>query len=257
MERERRKRSGATTQPAYLTIAAALRERIESGHLVPHAAVPSERELSQTFGVSRMTARAAVARLQSEGYVYRRPPRGTFVAEPRIPLRIGSFSDEIARTGRLPGAEVIWAETVEPTPLVREALGLRTGARVHGIQRLRRANGEPIAIETSYLAEELCPDLLEGPLTGSLWRALGERAGIEPARAEARIEAVVTDAEEARWLEVKTGDPAVMLIRHTYDADDRCFEVARDVYRADRAELLVETRIPPMTRDGQVNAGAD
>ncbi len=250
-KRQRSKPGGQAAQPAYMAIAAALRERIESGEFTAHTAVPSERELSRTFAVSRMTARAAVSRLDSEGYVYRRPPQGTFVAEPRIPLRIGSFSDEIERTGREPGAEVIWAETVEPTSLVRGALGLRSGALVHGIQRLRRANGEPIAIETTYYAEELCPDLLSGPLTASLGRTLRERAGVEPARASARIEAVMIDDQEADRLQVEVGSPAVMLIRQTYDGADRCFEVARDLYRADRAELLVETRISPITPDGR------
>jgi GntR family transcriptional regulator len=234
----------AGRQPVYLAIASELRVRIERGEIPPHAPVPSERELSQTFGVSRMTARNAVGQLEKEGYVYRRPPRGTFVAEPRIPLRIGSFTDEVVRAGRQPGAQVLWAETTVPTAAVRQALDLRAGERVHGLQRLRRADGEPLAVETTYFPESLCPDLLDGPLDGSLWAVLRERAGIVPAHAAATIEAVAIDAASARHLGVAPGSFGLLLLRRSFDAGERCFEVARDLYRADRAEFHIDARIP-------------
>ncbi|MFD0855394.1 GntR family transcriptional regulator, partial [Actinomadura adrarensis] len=82
------------TSPRYVVIAGELRDRITSEKLAPHTLLPSERELSEIHGVSRMTARQALALLEKEGYVYRRPPRGTFVAEPRVPFHVGSFSDE-------------------------------------------------------------------------------------------------------------------------------------------------------------------
>ncbi len=238
-------------QPAYLAIASELRVRIEHGELLPHGALPSERELGQTFGVSRMTARHAVTQLEKEGYVYRHPPRGTFVAEPRIPLRIGSFTDEIVRGGRRPGAEVIWAETHAPTVAVREALELRADALVHGLQRLRSANGEPLAVETTYFPAELCPELLDGPLDGSLWGTLRERAGVVPVRAAATIEAVPMDHDAADQLVVPAGSPAILLLRRSWDTEGRCFEVARDLYRGDRAEFRIDAQIP--NRDSQTD----
>lgn len=230
-------------RPAYLAIAADLRARIEHGELAAHAVVPSERELSEAHGVSRMTARHAVRLLEQEGYVYRRPARGTFVAEPRIPLRIGSFTDEVARAGREPGAELVWATTEEPAAAVREELGLAAGERVHGLQRLRRASGEPVALETTYIPAALCEDLLDGPLDGSLWRILRERGGIVPVRAEAVVEAVAIEREAAALLGVRPRSCGLLLRRRTFDAEDRCFEVARDLYRADRAAFHLDAPI--------------
>ena len=57
--------------------------------------------------------------LESEGMVYRRPPRGTFVAEPRVRFHIGSFSEEVSRLGMHPDAKLLWAENQEPTATVR------------------------------------------------------------------------------------------------------------------------------------------
>src|ERR1700748_961582 len=89
--------AGRHTGPAYLRIAAGLRARIDAGELAPHTLGPSERERSRDHAVGRMTARQPLVVLENEGAVYRRPPRGTFVADPRLQLRLGSFSDEITR----------------------------------------------------------------------------------------------------------------------------------------------------------------
>jgi GntR family transcriptional regulator len=148
------------------------RDRTARPHLArelpPHGLVPSERELSRDFGVSRMTARQALVVLEGEGAVYRRPPRGTFVAEPRLPLRLGSFSDEMARIGHRPSAKVLWAEPQPATSAVADALGLTPGATVRALQRLRSVGGDPLAIETSYYSAELTPDFFDQPLGGSL-----------------------------------------------------------------------------------------
>jgi DNA-binding GntR family transcriptional regulator len=234
--------------PAYMRIAAALRDRIQARELPPHALVPSERELSRDFGVSRMTARQALVVLEGEGAVYRRPPRGTFVAEPRLPLRLGSFSDEIARTGHRPSAEVLWAEPQAATPLVADALGLAPGATVHALQRLRGVDGDPLAIETSYYPADLTPDLFDQPLDGSLWDLLGEKYAMHPARATATLEVITLDESATQHLAVRTAAPGILLVRRTYDTNGRCVEFARDTYRADRAAFELDAEIPPRKR---------
>src|SRR6476646_8465616 len=116
-------RNQAPATPRYIAIAALVRDRIATEQLGPHTLLPSERELADQHGVSRMTARQALSLLESEGVVYRRPPRGTFVAEPRVRFHIGSFSEEVSRLGMHPDAKLLWAEKQEPTATVRRALG--------------------------------------------------------------------------------------------------------------------------------------
>ena len=100
-------RNQAPATPRYIAIAALVRDRIATEQLGPHTLLPSERELADQHGVSRMTARQALSLLESEGVVYRRPPRGTFVAEPRVRFHIGSFSEEVSRLGRRPAARLL------------------------------------------------------------------------------------------------------------------------------------------------------
>jgi GntR family transcriptional regulator len=227
-----------------VTIAGELRDRITTEKLAPHTLIPSERELSELYGVSRMTARHALSLLENEGYVYRRPPRGTFVAEPRVPFHIGSFSDEILRAGKRPAAQLLWAEEREPTPSAREAFDLASGGRVHAMNRLRFADDEAIALETTYFPAKLTPGLLSQPLTGSIWRLLRTRYQIVPTQARATIQSIVIDDASCARLHVRRASPGILLTRWTYNDKGRCIEFARDVYRADRASFEVDARIP-------------
>jgi GntR family transcriptional regulator len=230
--------------PAYLRIAADLRARIDAGELAPNTLVPSERELSRDHAVSRMTARQALLVLEGEGAVYRRPPRGTFVADPRLQLRIGSFSDEITRAGRHPTAELLWSGTEKATAVVAAALQIPADSDVHALQRLRRADGDPLAIETTYYPAALTPGFLERPLDGSLWAILRDAYDVDPARASATLEVVTLDESASRHLDVRLAAPGILLTRHTFDGEGRCIEFARDTYRADRVAFQIRADIP-------------
>jgi GntR family transcriptional regulator len=229
--------------PRYVAIAAELRERIAERQLAPHTLLPSERELSESHGVSRMTARHALALLEREGFVYRRPPRGTFVAEPRVPFHIGSFSDEVSRAGRTATASLLWAKEIEASRAAQEALGLPLNARVNALHRLRLADGEPLALETTYFPTELTPGLLQADLSGSIWEMLRQSYGVHPVRAQASIESVVLDDASCAHLGVRAATSGLLLTRRTYGADGRCIEYARDLYRADRTKFEVETQL--------------
>lgn len=232
-----------TEVPAYMRIATALRETIENGELPPLSALPPERELCREYGVSRMTARRALGVLESEGLVYKSATRGTFVSEPRVQLRLGSFSHEVSRSGRQPGAELLWAEDRPAEPAVAEALGIREGEPVHALHRLRRSDDEPLALETTYYPVERTPDLLAGNLSGSLWKELSGRYNIRPGRTIANLEVVVLDEESSRRLGIRQAAAGIQLTRQTFDTDGQCFEYATDLYRADRISLVIERTV--------------
>ena len=230
---------GGGDPPRHLAIAAVVRDRIATEQLGPHTLLPSERELAERHGVSRMTARQALSLLESEGVVYRRPPRGTFVAEPRVRFHIGSFSDEVSRLGRRPAARLLWAEQQDPTPAVRQALALADGVPVHVFHRLRTVDDVPFALETTFLPADLTPGILDVPEEGSLWAVLRDRYGVRLARSTAVLESIVLDDTSSTQLGVRAGSAGTLLTRRTEDADGRCVEFARDVYRADRASFEV------------------
>ncbi|MET0451890.1 MAG: GntR family transcriptional regulator [Mycobacterium sp.] len=225
--------------PRYIAIAAQVRDRIVVEQLGPHTLLPSERELAEQHQVSRMTARQALSLLENEGVVYRKPPRGTFVAEPRVRFHIGSFSEEVARQGRQPAARLLWSEYQDPTPSVRLALELDDTAAVHVFHRLRTVDDVPFALETTFLPADLTPGILELADEGSLWATLRDRYGIALSRSTAVLESIVLDDASSAQLNVRPGSAGTLLTRTTLDADGRRVEFARDVYRADRASFEV------------------
>jgi GntR family transcriptional regulator len=233
------RRTPERSSPLYLWLAELLREQIEAGRLGAHVPVPSERVLSERYDVSRMTARHALETLTLEGYLYRHPRRGTFVAEPRLRFSVGSFTRNMTEAERTPGAKVLSAATLDPDPVVAGQLGVAAGGRVHVLQRLRSAMGEPVAIEHIQLSAARFPGLLDHDLAGSLWVLLHDRYGVRPAKADARVVAVTLDRFEAEALGVKPGSPALVLTRVVYDTDGGVLELARDVYRGDRTEFEV------------------
>ena len=229
--------------PRFVGIATELRERILDQHLAPHTLMPSERELSEQFGVSRMTARRALTLLESEGHVYRRPPRGTFVAEPRLRFHIGSFSEEVTRMGHHASAVLLWSRVDDQAPAAHEALGLAPGAAMHVFHRLRLMEHEPVALETTYFPADLTPGLLDYTEDGSLWQHLRDRYDVHPDRSTAVLESIVLDEESCEQLGVRAASSGILLTRTTYDAESRCIEYARDVYRADRAAFEVTASV--------------
>jgi GntR family transcriptional regulator len=186
-----------------------------------------------------MTVRKALNVLEGEGLIVRDATRGTFVARPRLTLRIGSFSQEVARVGGQASAEVVWATEQEAGATVARHLGCEATDPVYVLQRLRRWDNEPVAVETTYYLAVSMPGFLDGDLEGSLWDRLPEY-GIALSRTTATVEVVSLDATTGPLLETRQGAAGLHLTRQTFDHGGRCIEYAQDVYRADRVALKIE-----------------
>jgi GntR family transcriptional regulator len=206
--------------------------------------VPSERELSEQFAVSRMTARQALTELANEGVLRREQGRGTFVAEPKLEqrlTRLTGFSEDMHRRGLISGARVLQLTQIAATPLVATALHLEPGAPVMLLERLRLAQGQPMAIEASHLHFSGYQELLQQEFTDtSLYSLLAHSHDILPTRAEQQVEASICQPRERELLGLPAGAPVLRNRRITYDQHDHPFEYAISVYRGDRYILYVE-----------------
>jgi GntR family transcriptional regulator len=223
--------------PRYYEIEQALRARV--AELRSGDVVPSDAELCEEFGVSRMTARNAMQRLVQEGLVQRIPGRGTFVAERPIHRQAGSlisFSDEMRRRGRRPSSRVLRRATRPGGDDERRALGGE--AAVFELVRLRLADEEPVAIETSVFEAELAEALGAADLeTGSLFDAL-VAAGRVPTAGRAELRAAAATAADDP-LGVEAGAPLLVERRLIIDQTGRPLELTESRYAAERYSLEV------------------
>jgi GntR family transcriptional regulator len=225
-------------QPKYRLLRSALLEQIRG--LPEGAPLPTERELCAGFGVSRATVRHALQRLEGEQRIYRRQGKGTFVARAKIEQRLGltSHTEEMRARGMVPGSKLIDVSRIAASSEVAGALQLGEGAEVLQIERLRLADGEPIAIEVLYLNAERF-DGISAALgeSGSLYQLLHSDYGVDLASADETIEAVVAGSREAGLLGCGKDAPLLLLSRLSLDTRGRPTEYVRSLYRGDRFRL--------------------
>jgi GntR family transcriptional regulator len=215
-------------QPLYEQVADALRAEIREGRYQPGDKLPSERELSETFEVSKVTARQAIVQLRAEGLVTSRAGSGVFVAVPGPPRRL---SDDILRgeafyraVGRL-GLEPNVTTTIAREPAteeVAEALGVELGAEVLVHTRLVGVEGEPpLFLADNYFplwVAEAVPQLADESTSG-LPKWLGEAFG--PLYGEDVIDSrMPTEAEQVQ-LEIPEGVPVTIIKGVNRDSEHR------------------------------------
>jgi GntR family transcriptional regulator len=232
--------------PKYLQLRESLVALIDAAELPVDAPIPSERELGQEYGLSRMTVRQAVEQLVSEGRLRRVPGRGTFVARPKIdmPLRLVSFTADMLARGLRPGARDLNRHTVGAGAHLARIFDVRAGTGIHVVERLRTADGEPMAIERAHILASLAPDLLERPLADrSLYGVLDADYGVVFDAGEQTIEAGLAGSADAELLDIAPGSAVLLLERHSY-AGDVCAEATMSTYRADRYHLYTALENP-------------
>lgn len=233
-------------KPIYFQLSELIQNLIEDGELTPGDQLPSERELMSQFDISRNTVRLAIDYLLRAGLVYRLPTKGTFVATGKMPyglFGLSSFSEDMARLGHQPGGRLLDFSLITPSPRIQQALRLSPEQLVFKIERLRLADGEPMALNTSYIPEHLCPNLSPEDLAAegaSLYDILERKYGLMLWRSDRVVEPVIARDYEVELLEVASGSPLLLVEGTTYLVEDHPIEYVKIIYRSDRFQFRIQ-----------------
>lgn len=227
--------------PLYLQVQQTLKEMIEDGEFGAGEQFPSERELSEMLGVSRMTVRRAVENLVNIGLLERQSTSGTYVRQPSVVRHVGSrysigITQLLAEEGSRAGSQLLNFELLRAPRKVAEHLQLRIGDMVVKIQRLRLVNHVPFCIETSYIPAAIVPGLAGSDLenNASLYALLKQRYGIEIVRSEGTVKVSRCLQDEADLLQLREGDPVMFMVAVVYDAEDNRIEYLKSVNHPER-----------------------
>ncbi|NIJ10249.1 GntR family transcriptional regulator [Saccharomonospora amisosensis] len=232
-------------EPKYWSLKQHLLDLLES--MPAGSPIPTERSLAGDFHVSRTTVRQALADLTAEGRLHRVQGKGTFAAEPKMAqrLQLSSYTEDMRAQGREPSSQLLEIEEIVAEGDLPKLLGVRTGAKVLKLRRLRLADDEPMALETTHLPlarfRGIRKQIAQG---GSLYEALRERYGVRLERAEETIETSLAGPQEAELLGADVGMPVLLLSRQTFASDGKPVEFVRSIYRGDRYKFVTTLTRP-------------
>ncbi|WP_354687006.1 GntR family transcriptional regulator [Cupriavidus necator] len=214
--------------PIYLQVARGLGAAIRAGLWRVGDALPSERTLVESLGISRVTARRALQVLAQDGAITRSRGAGTFIA-PRPaqkPARLDNFSELARRRGMTPASELVAFERRRATPPEAAALALQEGEEIVRLTRLRKADGQTFWMDVTTLALAVLPDA--SAIGESLYAYL-ERIGKPVLRVTEKLRAIIATEELAARLNIAPGEPLLHILRTGYTHGDQPVELT-DAY---------------------------
>ena len=232
------------TQYKYEELYDALVEKMNSGCWKPHDKILPERELCAQYGVSRITVRDTLKRLEEDGYIYRKQGRGTFVAVRQIEQKLTklySLREEFAAKGIPHTNRILSFETVTADEALARSLLISPGDRVYKLVRCLYARSQPYTVETSFIPAAVYPGMTrelirEHGLYGSM-----QTYNIIPQRAVEKLRLVQVSAEDAELLLIKPKESAIQIERTTCSGE-RCIEYTINIIKGDFFVYTVELK---------------
>ena len=239
-------RLNAGPTPLYHQLKQALRDEIERGAYKPGDRLPSEPELIRQYGISRITVRQALDELESEGLIVRRHGKGTYVAERRIEqelVRLTDFMEDTQQAGQKPSSRVLAFVHEAATPAVAKALQIKEGTEVVRVDRLRLADGRPMAFDSTWLPLRFGALLAEMDLTQeTIYHILETRYAIPVLSGAFFITAASARHQQASLLDILPGAALLLIQRISYTSGDEPVYVQDRYYRPDRVQYRVMLR---------------
>lgn len=228
----------SSQKPLYLKMVETLELTIRDA-MVAHERLPSERELSEDFNVSRITVRQALKELEARGLIYKLQGKGTFVSSiENVKTDLAStysFTDQMKQLGKQPKTTILSFEKVSVTPYLASYLNMDVGSDVYELERLRLADGLPLMFERTYMPvtpfEGLSQELLSRK---PLYDIFAQDFEQKIRTAEEEFAASIALDYEAELLDIPKGSAVLHITRRTYNDKNVMIEFTFSIARADQ-----------------------
>lgn len=221
-------------KPVYLKIVDDLLNKIKTGVYKEGDMLPPENTLLETYGVSRMTVRKALALLVEQDLLYRVKGRGTFIKKNKSAVHdafyLRGFYAEVKAQGKTPTTEILTFEILEPDALVATRLSLKPHEKVYHIERLRFIDEEPEMLERTYMPVTLFSDLTIDAMLGSKYEYIDAK-GLKIAQSKQTVMPEVANKRVNQLLGVKENFPLLKVISVGEFDDGTLFEYSVNYYR--------------------------
>ena len=231
--------------PFYLQLREVVRAKIEEGEYPPGMAIPSENELSDTYGVNRLTVRNALDALVAEGLLKRIQGKGAFVVGNRLERDLDTltgFRQTILERDAEPGTKILAKTRRKAGGKFARIFNIGEDDDIFYVRRLNSANGEPVSVEHTYIPAAKVPKR-DGIALGvfSLYEVYGFY-GVSPVRAYETLDIASLEARDARMLGIDPSQRVLLLTCYTYDKSDEVIEYTCGYTRVDKCSFKVHNR---------------
>ena len=222
--------------PAYLQIHDQIKKEIDEEVWQIGQRLPSERDLAETFQVSRMTLRQAITLLVEEGVLERRVGSGTFVASTRVQEKMRgttSFTEIMKSQGKTPSSQLISYRRTLPSKQEVEKLGINKTENIIRMERVRYADKLPVVYEVASIPEKFIKNFNKEEITSHFFQTLQEH-GYKIGKSQQTIYARLAKEKIAHYLGIPRGHAILALTQVSY------FEDVKSQYVGERFEFYLE-----------------
>lgn len=230
--------------PLHYQIKEILQEMIENEVLKPGDSIPTERELCEVQGVSRMTVNKAIMSLVNEGLIYRQQGKGTFVSIAKVNREISllkGFTEQMEDNGVKSKTKLLSFKLIDATRQCKVELKMPEGEnKIIEIKRLRFGDEQPVAIETAWLPYCLFAGMTREMIEEkSLYGIFREKYGYYPYEAKQIIEPIMLNIYESKLLNQEKSALALTFRRTTYLESGTPIEYTKAIYRSDKYKYQI------------------
>jgi GntR family transcriptional regulator len=238
--------------PLVYQLTEVIRDKIVRGEYGLGEPIPTEDQLQKFYGVSRTTVRLALAKLVNELYIRRQQGKGTYVnpqglvtkGKPKPLSRdmfgVKSTTQIIQSAAMKVRTEVLHFARELPSEDAAEKLGVNEKDPVLHFERIRYADDRPLVLEKSWIPAAQCPDLKLEDVKGSLYLVLFKKYNYHIAAAHQSLRAILSSELDARILDLRIGEPVMLVHGVTYLDDGRAIEVQESHFRSESIEFIIE-----------------
>jgi GntR family frlABCD operon transcriptional regulator len=239
------KLNSSSSKPLYVQLKDIIKSEINNGHYKPNQQLPTEVELCEIYGVSRITARRAVSDLVEEGFLKRQQGKGTFVKEKvlkRELISVNGFSEHIIQSGEKPNSQILSCDTVETTSHLADMLQVHEDSSLLQLKRILYIDDEPFVLEIAHYPLERFENLQEYiTQSSSTYETLANKYNVKFASNTKTINIIYADSEQAKYLKCDLGQPLYFIEKVAYDMNKIPVHTSSLFIRADRAQFTVST----------------
>jgi GntR family frlABCD operon transcriptional regulator len=222
--------SAVGSTPLHEQVRSLLMREIDTGTYAEGERLPSEPELCERFGVSRITVRRAVADLEALGVVHRQQGRGTFVAPRREvvgTMTVGGFADKVVGDG-LKSRRIMKAEVTKAQEKHARRLDIAVGEPVFHLVRVFALDDTPLSIDDSRYSLTRYPGLdTHIDDDTSTYQVLRDVYGVEFSEMYREIDVGFTNAQTAEWLDRPERDPLIVIRKRALDQNGAIVHTSR------------------------------